>query len=105
MTEVYAVDPHSLEQAAQALSTAARLSNDARRVAARVTEGSGWAVDGGLPAAMDRFGAVLEVTLGRLVDDAREGAAMLALSAQRYAAAEAAATRTAPRDASAPSRG
>jgi hypothetical protein len=92
MTDSYAVDPTALLAAGEVLATTARLAHGARGTAARAGAGEGWALDGALPAATDRFVATLDAALGRLVDDAREAAALLALAASRYAQAERAAT-------------
>lgn len=92
MTDAYAVDPRALLAAGEVLATTARLAHTARGTAARAAAGEGWALDGPLPAAADRFAATLDAALARLVDDAREAGALLALVASRYAQAEQAAT-------------
>lgn len=101
----YTVDPDGLLRAGSALAGAARLAHDGRRTAAAATAGDGWALDGPLPDALDRFSATLDAALGAVVDDAREASAALALAAQRYADAERAATNGASRDASGPRTG
>lgn len=83
-----AVDTAGVLAAGQALAAVARGCFDARRAAARATAGAGWAQDGALPDALGRFADVLDVSLARLVDDAREAAALLALAGAAYAAAE-----------------
>lgn len=85
------VDTAALLAAGRALASAAQAAHTARGAAAGATTGAGWAVDGPLPDALDRFAATVGATLGRLVDDAREAAAALDLAATRYAAAERAA--------------
>lgn len=82
------VDTTALLAAGRALAAAGRAAHAARPVAARATDGAGWAVDGTLPPALRRFAATLDVALARLVDDACEAAALLALASSRYEAAE-----------------
>jgi len=100
------VDTTAVLTASQALAAVARGCFDARRTGARAADGAGWALDGALPDALGRFAAVLDVALARLVDDAREAAALLALAGAAYEGAEraadagAAAGRTGPPGAS-----
>jgi hypothetical protein len=87
------VDTTAMESAGRALAAAARLAFDARRTADTATSGAGWAVQTPLPIGLGEFASVLDGALGRLVDDARDAAAQLALAGARYQDADRAAVQ------------